>query len=144
MKIFLTLALFLSVALTGQTTMNELDYIKNDYKDLVSNGKIPQKNGYTFEEIHQLDYGDEKQAYNFILTRMIHKEDGLKAIILSYYHKGKMETFCLPHPDTPDQVWITAIRDFNDYWSDKKRFPLFSSLFMKLMYLTDDEFKDDK
>lgn len=138
-----TLLLFLflaSTTLSAQTTMEEFKYIKEDYKKALSNGMEIEKKDYRFEEIERFDYGDEKQAYNFVLTRMIHEEEGLKAIILSYYNKGKLSTFCLPHPETPDQVWITAIRDFNDYWSDKKRFPLFSSLFMKLMYLSEVEF----
>jgi len=140
MKTPLLILFLVGLPLCAQTTMEEFNYIKKDYQRTLANGMTPEKEGYRFEEIESLDYGDDKQAYNFVLTRMIHEEEGLKAIILSYYKKGKLATFCLPHPETPDQVWITAIRDFNDYWSEKKRFPLFSSLFMKLMYLSEAEF----
>lgn len=140
MKNLLLFLFLMSTILSAQTTMEEFEYIKEDYKKALSNGMIAEKDGYHFEEIESFDYGDDKQVYNFVLTRMIHQEEGLKAIILSYYNKGELATFCIPHPETPDQIWISTIRDFNTYWVDKKRFPLFSSLFMKLMYLPETEF----
>lgn len=133
--IILSILCMLPLWVLGQTTQEEYTYITKGYKRQITEGLDPAKKNYTFELIEKLDSEQEESNTSFTFTRMVHKKDGLKAIILSFYQDGTLETFCLPHPKTKESIYLPAIQQFNSFWVDKEQFPYLTSVFMKMMYL---------
>ncbi len=119
----------------SQTTQEEFTYITKGYKRQISEGLDASKKGYEFEQIEKLEYEEEGKPVVFTFTKMNHEKEGLKAVIMTFEKNEKMHTFCIPHPDTKDVVWLPAIQQFNNFWLDRQRFPYFSSAFMKMMHL---------
>ena len=135
----LCLSLSMPLFVQGQTSMEEYKYITKGYKKQISDGLDPTKKGYVFEEIETMEYEDEGKMCGIVFSKMIHEEDGLKAIIMHFYEDEELATFCIPHPDTKDSVWLPAIQNFNSFWVDRDNFPYFSSAFMKMLYFYETE-----
>jgi len=129
--------------LWSQTTQEEFTYITKGYKRQISEGLDASKKNYTFELIEKMEYEENDKPVVFTFTKMLHKKDGLKAVIMTFKRNDKLESFCIPHPDTKEAVWLPSIQQFNSFWIDKQRFPYFTSAFMKMMHLHEFKRKND-
>ncbi len=126
--------LFLFNIVNAQTSIEEYKYISKGLATQLADGLDPMKKSYTFKVIEKMEYKDSKSVSSFSFIRMEQEEKGLKAIVIVFSQDDEIKTFCIPHPDTPDPIWMNAIQDWNSFWIDKNNFPYLTSAFMKMLY----------
>jgi len=114
--LILTGLLAITLLLQSQTTKEEYDYIVKGYKIQLEN-KLDMKSGYKFIDYDTwgIDYGKFKRKVTFKgLVREGEDKPCALLMILERTDRDYEEYLCIPHYDSPEEIWDKSYNDFKN------------------------------
>lgn len=104
------------------TTIEEWLYATKGYKDDVSKGKDPEKEGYTFEKAHTFVIEETKRhpAYTIDFVEM-KKAGKIKVTIVKITSGSKLRTYAFPTPDCASEVDEDYVDSLEEMGTDRAK-----------------------
>ncbi|MFT5832671.1 MAG: hypothetical protein ACI97N_000284 [Cognaticolwellia sp.] len=118
MKIYTILLMsIIPVFLTAQTTMEEYNYLTEDYPNQISKSEIPKKSGYYFQDLMNMVDNSGK-------IRLLYKENQASVIptatLIHVSGESKMYYISVPHEDSDRIVFDQYADDLQELFKESE------------------------